>query len=252
LRVTRVHALIPAAGNGSRCGGDAPKQYWPLVGKPVILHSIERLRAALPDADIHVAIAHGDAWYDRWIGARPGVAVSRCGGTTRGATVHNILDEVIDADDDDWILVHDAVRPCVDPASLARLLAELDGDAVGGLLGLAAVSTLKRIDVDGRVARTEAREGLWHAQTPQMFRYRVLRDALASPAAAQCTDEAQAVETMGRKALLVRGSPTNIKITYPEDMLLAAAILAAQARSEADPAAARARDSTMGPSLRSA
>jgi 2-C-methyl-D-erythritol 4-phosphate cytidylyltransferase len=226
----RVHALIPAAGNGSRCGGDAPKQYWPLAGKPVILHSIERLRAALPDADIHVAIAHGDAWYDRWIGSQPGVTVSRCGGMTRGATVHNILDEVIDADDDDWILVHDAVRPCVDPASLARLLAELDGDPVGGLLGLAAVSTLKRIDGDGRVLRTESREGLWHAQTPQMFRYRVLFDALASPAASQCTDEAQAVEVSGHKPRLVPGSPTNIKITYPEDMLLAAAILEAQAR----------------------
>jgi 2-C-methyl-D-erythritol 4-phosphate cytidylyltransferase len=226
----RVHALIPAAGNGSRCGGDAPKQYWPLAGKPILLHSLERLRAALPLDDIHVAIAREDRWYDARIGAQPGVTVSRCGGATRGETVHNVLAEVIDADDDDWIVVHDAVRPCVDLASLQRMMDALDGDPVGGLLGLAAVSTLKRIDGDGRVARTESREGLWHAQTPQMFRYRVLRDALASPAAARCTDEAQAVEMLGLKARLVPGSPTNIKITYPGDMALAAAILDAQLR----------------------
>ncbi|MFI4903416.1 MAG: 2-C-methyl-D-erythritol 4-phosphate cytidylyltransferase [Burkholderiales bacterium] len=224
----RVHALIPAAGNGSRCGGDAPKQYWMLDGKPVLLHSIERLRAALPLDDIHVAVAPGDHWYDARIGAQPGVTVSRCGGATRGETVHNVLAEVIDAADDDWIVVHDAVRPCVDAASLHRLIEALAGDSVGGLLGLAAVSTLKRNDGKGRVARTESREGLWHAQTPQMFRYRVLRDALASPAAAQCTDEAQAVEMLDLQPRLVPGSPTNIKITYPDDMQLAAAIMAAQ------------------------
>jgi 2-C-methyl-D-erythritol 4-phosphate cytidylyltransferase len=224
----RYHALIPAAGNGSRCGGDSPKQYWPLAGKPLLLHSIERLRAALPLHSIHVALSPTDHWYDGVVGAQPLVTASRCGGATRSASVHNVLAEVIDADDDDWIVVHDAVRPCVESAALHRLIEALDGDLVGGLLGLAAVSTLKRIDGDGRVARTESREGLWHAQTPQMFRYRVLRDALGSPAAAHCTDEAQAVEMMGLKPRLVAGSPTNIKITYPEDMVLAAAILAAQ------------------------
>lgn len=224
----RYYALIPAAGNGSRFRGDSPKQYWKLDGKPVLVHSIERLAAAIPLQEMHVAVAPGDRWFDEVIGARPGVSVLRCGGATRGETVRNLLAKLSGAQDDDWILIHDAVRPCIDPASLARLQEELEHDDVGGLLALPLVGTLKRAGLGGRSVRSEPREDLWCAQTPQMFRYGVLRDALARPGATHCTDEAQAVEALGLKPRLVTGSPTNLKITYPDDLTLAAAIMAAQ------------------------
>jgi 2-C-methyl-D-erythritol 4-phosphate cytidylyltransferase len=224
----RYFALIPAAGNGTRFSGDSPKQYWMLDGKPVLAHSIERLAAAIPLQQVHVAVAPGDRWFDEVIGERPGVTVLRCGGATRGETVCNLLSALGGAADDDWILIHDAVRPCIDPASLIRLQQELLHDDVGGLLALPMVGTLKRSGAKGRSVRSEPREGLWCAQTPQMFRYRVLRDALARPEAAHCTDEAQAVEAMGLQPRLVTGNPTNLKITYPEDLTLAAAIMSAQ------------------------
>lgn len=225
----RYYAVIPAAGNGSRFRGDSPKQYWSLQGKPVLLHSIERLGASVPLARTYVAVAAHDRWFDEVIGGKAaGVTVLRCGGATRGETVRNALDALGDATADDWILVHDAVRPCIDAASLLRLRQELVDDEVGGLLALPVVGTLKRSGPDGRSTRTEDREGLWRAQTPQMFRYRVLRDALANQDAPQCTDEAQAVEALGLKPRLVTGSPTNIKITYPEDLTLASAIMSTQ------------------------
>lgn len=222
-------ALIPAAGVGRRFGGATPKQYWMLEDKPLLLHSIERLAAGLPLRQIYIAIAPGDGWFDEVIGARPGATVLRCGGATRGETVRNALLAIAHSRDDDWLAVHDAVRPCVDRASLLRLQEELADDETGGLLAMPLVGTLKRADGDGRrVARTEDRDGLWVAQTPQMFRYRVLRDALAGPQVGHYTDEAQAVEALGRKPLLVTGSPANIKITFAEDLPLAAAIMSAQ------------------------
>jgi 2-C-methyl-D-erythritol 4-phosphate cytidylyltransferase len=229
----RYHVLIPAAGSGRRFAGQSsarqrPKQYWMLDGKPILLHSIERLAAAVSPQQIHLAVAPDDHWFDEAIGAKPGVTVLRCGGATRSETVRNLLSSIVGAQDDDWVLIHDAVRPCIDPASLARLKRELLHDDVGGLLALPVVGTLKRADREGRSAVTESRDGLWSAQTPQMFRYGVLRDALARPGAAGCTDEAQAVEALGLKPRLVTGSPTNLKITYPDDLALAAAIMAAQ------------------------
>jgi 2-C-methyl-D-erythritol 4-phosphate cytidylyltransferase len=234
----RYYALIPAAGAGSRFRGELPKQYWVLEGKPVLVHSLERLAAAFPLQELHVAVAPGDRWYDETIGVRPGVTVQRCGGATRGETVRNALSAMTDAGDDDWILIHDAVRPCVDPASLSRLRQELLHDAVGGLLALPVVGTLKRADAEGRSAATEPREGLWSAQTPQMFRFAVLRAALANPGAIHYTDEAQAVEAMGTIPRLVTGHPANLKITYPDDLTLAAAIMSLQHGASASTMAA--------------
>ena len=226
--------MIPAAGNGSRFRGELPKQYWMLDGKPMLVHSIERLAASIPLQQVHVVVSPGDRWFDEVIGTTPGVTVLRCGGATRGETVRNALLALADAADDDWILIHDAVRPCIDPASLMRLQQELLHDDVGGLLALPMVGTLKRAGAEGRSVRSEPREGLWCAQTPQMFRYGVLRDALARPDAAHCTDEAQAVEAMGLQPRLVTGNPTNLKITYPEDLTLAAAIMSAQRHARQD------------------
>jgi 2-C-methyl-D-erythritol 4-phosphate cytidylyltransferase len=225
----RYHALIPAAGGGARFGADSPKQYSLLAGKPVLLHAMERLAASIPLHMTYVVLAADDHWFDRAIGSRERVAVLRCGGETREQTVRNALRELADIADDDWIVVHDAVRPCVDAASLLRLQTELAGDDTGGLLAIPMACSLKRVDGDMRIVATEPRDGLWRAQTPQMFRYGVLRSAFAQQGIEQMTDEAQVVEAFGRQPKLVVGNSNNLKITYPDDLTLAAAILATEA-----------------------
>jgi 2-C-methyl-D-erythritol 4-phosphate cytidylyltransferase len=227
-RLMRFHALIAAAGTGYRFGAELPKQYSPLSGKPVLQHSIDRLASGLPLAMTYVVVAPDDPWFDAAIGAQAGVAVLRCGGATRAASVRNALAAMQGVDDGDWIVVHDAARPCIDRASLRRLHDELADDPVGGILALPVAGTVKRADAANRIVRTEPRAGLWEAQTPQMFHYGLLRDALARPGAEQATDEACAVEWLGAQPRLVHGSATNLKITYPADLRLAAAILDAE------------------------
>jgi len=156
------------------------------------------------------------------------VTALRCGGDTRAATVRHALDALAGVADDDWILVHDAVRPCTDAESLLRLRTELADDLTGGLLAVPAASTLKAADDAQRSARTVPRDGLWQAQTPQMFRYAVLRRAFAQANVDDVTDESQAVERLGLAPRLVRGSRQNLKVTFAEDLALAAAILAVE------------------------
>lgn len=232
----RTWIIVPAAGGGARFGSAAPKQYADLAGRPVLLHTLERL-ATLDATAVVVALAPDDVRFDQLIGARPGVLPLRCGGATRGATVRRALQAIGPrCGDDDWILVHDAARPCVPRESLTRLLHALADDAVGGLLALPLADTLKRAAATGdapRVMRTEERDGLWLAQTPQMFRHRLLAAAHGLDAAGRCTDEAQAIEALAATGAcempkLVRGSAANVKITYPEDLVLAAAILRMQ------------------------
>jgi len=225
------HALIPAAGSGSRFGAALPKQYAMLHGKPVLQHALDRLQAQFPLERLYVVLAADDKLFDAMIAVTPIVSALRCGGATRGASVHNALSRITHIDANDWIVVHDAVRPCVDADSSLRLQRELATDDVGGFLGLPVTDTLKRVDDDGRVVRTEPREGLWRAQTPQMFRYGVLRHALGPPGQDGWTDEAQAVESLGLKARAVRGHTFNVKVTFPDDLALASAIMAATARA---------------------
>jgi 2-C-methyl-D-erythritol 4-phosphate cytidylyltransferase len=229
---------VPAAGGGSRFGGSAPKQYAPLAGRPLLAHALDCLRGGLQLEGITVVVATDDMHYDRMIGARTGVTVLRCGGSTRGETVHNgLLALAATCHDDDWIVVHDAARPCVPRDALLRLVAQLEHDAVGGLLAVPVADTLKRDDGNAdtpRVLRTEDRAQLWQAQTPQMFRYGVLVRAFGQAGARNCTDEAQAVEALGLSPRLVRGSGANLKVTFPDDLRLAAAILSAQA-TQANP-----------------
>jgi 2-C-methyl-D-erythritol 4-phosphate cytidylyltransferase len=223
----RYHALIPAAGGGTRFGAAVSKQYLLLDGKPVLQHAIERLAFALPLVSMHVLLAADDRHYDASVGVLDAVVPLRCGGRTRAETVRNGLEAIAGrARDDDWVVVHDAVRPCIDAASVSRLRTEVADDPVGGLLAVPMASSLKRSNAQRRVARSESRDGLWHAQTPQMFRYGVLRRALALPDAGQATDESQAVEALGLAPRLVTGSRINFKITYPDDLALAEAILA--------------------------
>lgn len=232
----RVVALIPAAGGGSRFGSPLPKQYADLDGQPLLVRAMERLASALAlDATV-VALAPDDVLYDRFVGPRAGVQTLHCGGASRAETVANSLAELASqCDDDDWVLVHDAARPCVPPDALQRLVTELADDAVGGLLAIPVADTLKREDREtpARVLQTEDRTGLWLAQTPQLFRYGVLRAAFALPGALAATDESQAVEALAMAGAcsmpwLVAGSTLNIKVTFPGDLALAAVILAAQ------------------------
>jgi len=228
----RRFAVVPAAGAGERFGTALPKQYADLAGAPLLSRTLDRL-ADLDCERIFVALASDDREFEQRIGSRNDVEILRCGGTTRAATVGKALSLLESrCGKDDWILVHDAVRPCVPRDALARLVTELAEDAVGGLLAVPVADTLKRAKGD-RVASTEDREGLWQAQTPQMFRYAILCAALQRDPGAAFTDEAQAVEALsalGRCTAprLVRGSAANLKITYPEDLAMAAAILKLQ------------------------
>jgi 2-C-methyl-D-erythritol 4-phosphate cytidylyltransferase len=234
-RAARRFVVVPAAGSGSRFRGPVPKQYADVGGRPLIERTLERL--AILDAEaIVVALAPDDADFARRIALMPNVEAMRCGGATRADTVRNALATLAcRSAEDDWILVHDAARPCVPREALARLVDEIDEDRVGGLLALPLADTLKRGDGEApsRVLRTEERKGLWLAQTPQMFRYGLLRSAYALEAAREATDDAQAIEHLaatGACAMprLVVGSAANIKVTYPDDVALATVLLAHQ------------------------
>jgi 2-C-methyl-D-erythritol 4-phosphate cytidylyltransferase len=225
----RHYAIVPAAGSGSRFGSEKPKQYLDLIGRPLIFHTLKALTAC-PDIErVWVVLAPDDPWWPRfdWSELGPKLETVRCGGVTRAASVSNGLRAAaMVAADDDWILVHDAARPCLSAAMLDALFAELADDPVGGILAVPVADTIKRADAEQRVAATEPRDSLWQAQTPQMFRYGQLEKSLKNEMAV--TDEAGAIEAMGLKPKLVRGDSTNLKVTYPADLALAAMILRAR------------------------
>jgi 2-C-methyl-D-erythritol 4-phosphate cytidylyltransferase len=226
--MTRHFALVPAAGSGTRLAASVPKQYLPVAGRPLLWHAVAGLLAHPAIGRVAVVLHPDDRLFEQQPWAQMGERISalRCGGATRAESVRNGLTALRDdLDDDDWLLVHDAARPCLTIELLQRLLETLDGDGVGGLLAVPVADTLKRSGADQRVVRTEAREGLWRAQTPQMFRYGLLSQALATADLAGVTDEAGAVEALGLSPRLVRGSERNIKVTYPEDLALAEVIL---------------------------
>jgi 2-C-methyl-D-erythritol 4-phosphate cytidylyltransferase len=224
-------ALIPAAGAGARFGDSVPKQYAPIAGVPLLRRAIDSLHGAVVLQIVFVVLARDDKLYAEKIGVIPGVAPVYCGGATRAESVRNGLAAVGEyAQAEDWVLVHDAARPCLDLATLHRLLHELEEEPVGGLLAIPLADTLKRAETGAglRAVTTESREGLWCAQTPQMFRYAILQHALRKADVTAITDEAQAIEALGVKPRLIQGSPLNIKVTYPEDVALAEAILVAR------------------------
>lgn len=223
-------ALIPAAGSGTRLAGALPKQYTPLAGKPMLWHAARAV--CVPQvAAVFVVLAVGDEQFARqdWAAFGGKVNPLYCGGETRRDSVLNGLNALrstIDADD--WVLVHDAARPCLPAADLRRLLDEGQGDAIGAILALPVADTVKSAGKDEagvqRIAATQDRSQLWLAQTPQLFRAGLLMQALAR--APNATDEAVAVEQMGLRPRLVLGSRQNLKVTYPEDVAIAQAILA--------------------------
>lgn len=227
----RYLALIPAAGSGSRLGSAQPKQYLPLAGRALIQHTVERLCRHPRIAAVFVVLSPEDSLFrtldwgtdDGW---QDKLQPLYCGGATRAASVLNGLSAAYSAfEDDDWVLVHDAARPCLSAADIDRLLDDtLPGDD-GSLLAVPVADTVKRAGDDGKVSDTLSRQGLWRAQTPQMFRYAALLDALQRADPAQVTDEAAAMEQTGARPRLVRGSETNLKVTYAPDLELAEWIL---------------------------
>ncbi|WP_374276582.1 2-C-methyl-D-erythritol 4-phosphate cytidylyltransferase [Azonexus sp.] len=225
----RHYAIVPAAGSGARFGAEKPKQYLDLLGRPLIFHTLAALTAHPAIERVWVVLSPDDAEWSRhdWLALGPKLETVRCGGATRAASVTNGLRAAaMAAADDDWILVHDAARPCLSAAMLDALVAGLADDPVGGILAVPVADTLKRADAAQRVAATEPRDGLWQAQTPQMFRYGRLLEALEN--CPGVTDEAGAIEALGLAPKLVRGDSTNLKVTYPADLALAAMILRAR------------------------
>lgn len=220
-------AVVPAAGSGIRMGGDRPKQYLPVAGKAVLQHTLERLHAAGVAGIVVCLAAHDDAWPHLTLPPCP--IIVAMGGAERCHSVVNGLNALATrAQPDDWVLVHDAARPCVRVADIHKLMTTLAHHPVGGLLAIPVRDTLKRADIDGQVVETVNRSHLWHALTPQMFRLHTLAMALGHviERGELVTDEAQAMERCGYKPLLVEGHADNIKITHPQDLSLAALFLA--------------------------
>lgn len=220
----RCWALVVAAGRGQRMGGECPKQYLTLAGRSILEHSLDRLLAPPAIAGGVVVLAADDRRWPKlnYRSAKP--LAQATGGAERCQSVLNGLRALAEwAQPDDWVLVHDAVRPCVRQSDLVRLLATLADDPVGGLLAVPVRDTLKRADAQGRVQATESRSTLWHAQTPQMFRLGLLCEALttALDAGHLVTDEAAALEALGHAPKLVAGHHDNLKITTREDLALA-------------------------------
>jgi 2-C-methyl-D-erythritol 4-phosphate cytidylyltransferase len=220
--------VVPAAGRGARVGGDVPKQYLPIAGKPLLIHTLERLAAHPRIAGLMVVLASGDSCWSnvRELDGKPVLTAE--GGAERADSVLAGLRALAGhVQKSDFVLVHDAARPCVRVADISRLI-ESGIPAGGALLAAPVRDTLKRADAGNRAIATEPREARWRALTPQMFRLGELVAALESAhtAGIGVTDEAMAMERVGHKPLLVEGSEDNIKVTTPADFALAEFLLA--------------------------
>ncbi len=225
--MTRYFVVVPAAGVGKRMGAAVPKQYLPLAGKPVLQHTLDSLFKVACLEQVVVALAPVDPYWPQLAAAAdPRIKVT-VGGKERADSVLQGLRALAGiAQDLDWVLVHDAARPCLRPQDVERLIEAVEEDPVGGILALPSVDTLKEVE-GNRIQTTVDRHRIWRALTPQMFRYRLLYDAMQAAVTAQVkvTDEAQAVEWAGFKPKIVEGSPDNIKITRSEDLPLAEFLL---------------------------
>ncbi len=224
MAMPRHWVVIPAAGVGARMQADIPKQYLPLCGRTVIEQTLGCFTHHPAISGIVVALSEGDPYWGRlqFDAAMP-IDTAR-GGKERCHSVLGALQHLAAyADPTDWVLVHDAARPCLSRADIDRLQSELADDAVGGILAVPVRDTMKRADAQQRIAHTEERTGLWHALTPQMFRLGQLTQALEQALADGfvVTDEASAIEHVGLRPRLVEGRGDNIKVTRPEDLALA-------------------------------
>jgi 2-C-methyl-D-erythritol 4-phosphate cytidylyltransferase len=227
--------VVPAAGAGRRMSTSIPKQYLPLADKTVLEHTLDTLLSCRQLAGVVLVLSEGDGYWEsiqgRYLDQPLETAI---GGAERCHSVLNGLKQLAGrAREDDWVLVHDAARPCVRLSDIEKLISALSSSTDGGLLGVPVADTMKRADSEHRITATVDREGLWHAYTPQMFRVGRLRAALqqAIDNDLLVTDEASAMEHAGYQPRMVQGQRDNIKITVPADLELAAWYL--QARTQA-------------------
>ncbi len=233
--MTRIRnwAVVPAAGVGARMGKAIPKQYLPLNGGTVLEHTLQTLLANPRIDGVYLALAPDDRWWgDAALASNPKI-VTVDGGAERCHSVLNALRKLQEtADSEDWVLVHDAARPCLRTEDLDLLIDSLQDHSVGGLLGVPVRDTMKRTNQEAAISETVAREGLWHAYTPQMFRLGALYQALqgAVDKGLMVTDEAGAMELAGVQPQMIEGHDDNIKITRPEDLALASFYLSEQGR----------------------
>ncbi len=228
LNGKKLWAVVPAAGIGTRTGGETPKQYREVNGKKVIEHILERLAMHPRIAGIVVAISSGDSHWKTVTLPDSTAVVAVEGGAERHHSVLNALhrlSQMIAADD--WVLVHDAARPCIRQDDIDNLINSVIDHPVGGILGVPVSDTMKRVNETHQIVETVSRTGLWHAQTPQMFRLAALTAAIehAMQTHAPITDEAGAMELQGLTPLMVEGHRDNIKITEPDDFMHAALYL---------------------------
>ena len=226
----KIFALVPAAGTGTRLGDALPKQYLDVAGRPLIFHALDALSKISRIDDVMVVLSpvdnHWQNYQVHWTLFGAKVSTLMVGGISRGETITNGLNAAatrLGINANDWVMVHDAARPCIRPELIEQFIDELENDPVGGLLALPLNDTIKYDDGNLRVEKTIPRERLWRAQTPQMFRFGLLRQALAR--CPQATDEAQAIESLGHQPKLVMGDSANLKVTYAPDLKLARMLL---------------------------
>lgn len=224
-----VWAVVPAAGIGSRMQADIPKQYLEIDNKPILARTIERLASHPKISGIVVAIAAHDHWWSNLAIEAQCPIHTVIGGDERYHSVLNALQFLDDKQQDSWVLVHDAARPCLRHQDIDLMLEQLTHDSVGGILGIPVTDTVKRVNEHNEITETVCREGLWRAATPQMFRVQVLHDAIEKASTViNVTDEASAMEYMGYSPKMVAGHADNIKITVPQDLALAKLFLQQQ------------------------
>ncbi|WP_434777634.1 2-C-methyl-D-erythritol 4-phosphate cytidylyltransferase [Neisseria sp. Ec49-e6-T10] len=227
----KIIALVPAAGVGSRFGAQAPKQYVSVLGQPVLFHTLNVLNQSAKIDQLAVVLAPEDEYFDQFQWPFFKMLKIRAGGESRAQTVINGITVLLNQglmQPDDWVLVHDAARCCLNLPLLNQFIDTIKEHSVGGLLALPVADTLKQADQEQHVQQTISRNGLWQAQTPQMFRAELLLEALTEADLNTVTDEASAIEQMGLSALLVEGMLSNFKLTFSHDLPLVEAILTAR------------------------
>ncbi|OJI05989.1 2-C-methyl-D-erythritol 4-phosphate cytidylyltransferase [Polynucleobacter sp. MWH-Adler-W8] len=242
--IKKCHALLPTAGTGSRLGGELPKQFQQLAGKPMVSYALEAFKGSPLIQSIWIGVSPGfieNPILGTIANAGADIHVVATGGPTRQETVRNTLAAMLKAGipEDDWILVHDAARPGITPALIGKLIHSVQASNSGGILAVPLADTLKQADLDSVIAgniphseRTIPREYLWQAQTPQMFGLKQLHDAVqdAIRLEADVTDEASAIELTGAKPLLIEGAARNFKVTHPADWELMQLLLSSRAK----------------------
>jgi 2-C-methyl-D-erythritol 4-phosphate cytidylyltransferase len=229
MNAPRCWALVPAAGSGSRLGGEKPKQYMEIAGKPLLAHTLGSLMEVGPILGIAVGLARDDRWWHEEFAPSDRILGTYVGGVSRAETVLRGLEYLEPrVQNEDWILVHDAARPCIRASDIERLISERGNGPSGALLAVPVPDTIKQSNDRDQVERTISREGLWCAQTPQLFSYEALRDALQQSDLATVTDDSSAMEAAGYMPRLVPGRADNLKVTTREDLELATLILQAR------------------------